>query len=69
MIGRAMKRIRIEKGLTQEKLARRAGITLRPLSDIERGVSDPRLSTVLGIARALNVPVEELLGDEGEGVA
>ncbi len=62
MIGRVVKRIRLEKGLTQEELARRAGMSLNGMGHIERGVAtDPHFSTLVGIARALGVSVLELV--------
>lgn len=51
-------------GLTQEALARRAGITLNAISKLESGwTTDPHYSTLAGIANALNVSIGELVGD------
>ncbi len=62
MIGRVIRRMRAEKGLTQEEVARRAGISLTGMGVIERGVAtDPHFSTLVGIARALGVSVLELV--------
>ncbi|MDP9474830.1 MAG: helix-turn-helix transcriptional regulator [Actinomycetota bacterium] len=54
--------MRVEKGLTQEEIARRAGMSLKGMGDLERGVAtDPHFSTLVGIARALGVSVLELV--------
>jgi transcriptional regulator with XRE-family HTH domain len=57
-----VRRLRKEAGLTQEEVARRAQLTLQSYGSIERGhVRDPHLSSLEAIARALGVPVEELI--------
>lgn len=60
-------RIRVARksaGLSQEALARRAGMSLKGLGDIERGSSaDPHYSTLAGIANALGVSIGELVGE------
>jgi D-alanyl-D-alanine-carboxypeptidase/D-alanyl-D-alanine-endopeptidase len=54
--------IRKATGLSQEEVARRSNITLAAMSRLERGASvDPHLSTLRGIAGALEVPVMALL--------
>jgi transcriptional regulator with XRE-family HTH domain len=61
-IGARIRALRTERGLSQEEVARRTGIGLRSYGDLERGrTRDPHYSTLRGIARALGVPVEELL--------
>ena len=55
-----MKRLREEREITQEQLAFEAGITVSALSRIERGLNNPRWTTVRRIARALNVCLVEL---------
>ena len=61
-------RIRIARkaaGLSQEEVARRAGLSLKGMGDIERGdIEDPHISSLSKIARALGVSVETLIGDE-----
>jgi transcriptional regulator with XRE-family HTH domain len=61
-IGERIRALRIERGLSQEEVARRTDIGLRAYGDLERGhTQDPHYSTLRGIARALGVPVTELL--------
>lgn len=59
-LGLAIRRLRLERDLTQEGLAHGAGITVGHLSKIERGHSNPTWETVVAVAEALGVPVEEL---------
>jgi DNA-binding CsgD family transcriptional regulator/transcriptional regulator with XRE-family HTH domain/tetratricopeptide (TPR) repeat protein len=58
--GDLLRRARREAGLTQEALAERAGISVRGISDLERGViRTPRKDTLALIAEALALPAEE----------
>jgi transcriptional regulator with XRE-family HTH domain len=53
-------------GLTQQEVAARSGLPQNHYSRIERGLSDPRLTTLHEIARALSLEVmlvpSELVG-------
>lgn len=60
-IPRNIQRIRASKGLTQEEVARKASITRNAFRSIETGAAEPRVSSLLGIARALGVALQELL--------
>src|SRR5215207_781297 len=65
VIGERIRALRTERGLSQEEVARRTGVSLGSYGDIERGVTtDPHYSTLRGIARALGVPIEKLLQEE-----
>jgi transcriptional regulator with XRE-family HTH domain len=60
-----VRRLRKGRGLTQEEVARRAGLTLNSYGDIERGhVRDPHLSSLEAIAQALGVSIEALVSTE-----
>ena len=53
--------------LSQEELARRAGMSLKGMGDIERGdIEDPHYSSLSKIAAALNLSVGELFAPLGE---
>ncbi len=54
-------RLRLDRGLTQGALAERAGISRVALGQIERGAAVPRARTLADLARALAVPVGELV--------
>jgi transcriptional regulator with XRE-family HTH domain len=61
-LGAVIRRLRRQADLTQEALARRAGITQGHLSKLEAGVrAAPTIHTIKGLARALGVPVGALL--------
>ncbi len=61
-IGKRIRELREERGLTQREVARRAGLTPSGVGFIEHGQTrKPSVETVMAIARALGVPVEELL--------
>lgn len=55
-----VKKVRLEKNMTLETLASLSGISKGHLSKIERQERDPKLSTILQIASALKVEIEEL---------
>jgi transcriptional regulator with XRE-family HTH domain len=63
-IGKRIRELREERGLSQREVARRAGLTPSGVGFIELGqTQQPSAKTVVAIARALSVPVEELLAD------
>ena len=58
--GRAVARIRNERGLSQDRLAEKANLDRTYISGIERGIRNPGIKTVVQIARALDVRVGQL---------
>ncbi|WP_291289482.1 TipAS antibiotic-recognition domain-containing protein [Enorma sp.] len=61
MLKDALARLRRERGLTQEELARRLYITRQAVSRWEVGATEPSIDMLKLIARELDVPVTELL--------
>lgn len=59
--GKIVKRIREERGLSQEVLADRADLNRSYVGEVERGTAMPSLSTVTKIAKALNLSTSNLL--------
>jgi transcriptional regulator with XRE-family HTH domain len=47
--------------LTQEQVSERSGIHVTEVSRIERGLRDPRMTTLIRMARALDVSPANLL--------
>ena len=66
-LGLRLQRARIAKGLSQEALAHAAGISTYTYQKFEKGESrpgtpmNPRLRTLIALATALDVRVEELV--------
>lgn len=60
-----MRRLRVERGLTQEHLALDAGIDLTYLGGIERGRRNPSVSILGRMAASLAVHPRDLLDDGG----
>ncbi len=63
-IGRSVKQRRVRAFMTQEQLARAAGISLRQLVRIEKNEVEPRFSTILKLGKALSVDPSELVDEE-----
>ena len=62
MIGNNLRRLRKKKGLSQEKLARLADISLNALTKIESGFAQkPTIQTVVKLAKALEVSIDKLV--------
>lgn len=58
MLHQEIATLRKSKGLTQEELASRTGLTVRTIQRIESGESVPRSYTLKAIAQALDTPFE-----------
>lgn len=59
--GKTVRRLRSEKGLSQEKFAAKAHISRTYMSEIERGVTGVSLESVARIAKALDTTMSALL--------
>ena len=59
-LGQRIKFLREQKYLTQEKLAEKASISLDYLGKIEVGINKPGLVSLLKLACALDITMEEL---------
>src|SRR4051794_20587945 len=59
IVARNIRRLRLERGLTQEALAVDAGIGRTYVSRLERGLENPTVSVVEKLARALSSNIEE----------
>ncbi len=64
-IGHRLKDLRIQRALTQEELAEKAGIGKNTVNRMERNVTEPHMSTVRKLARALDVDPAELVKGDG----
>ena len=61
-IGQRIKRLRNQRGMTQEALAEAASLSVPYISHLERAVKKGSLETLARIAAALGVTMNELLG-------
>ena len=61
IVGRNVRRLREEAGLSQEKLALEAELDRTYVSGVERGVRNPTVTVVARIARALKIEPHKLL--------
>lgn len=62
-LGQRVRRIRKQKGLTQEVLAEQVGISASFIGHIERGSRIASLETLMQLCRALAVSPNDLLGE------
>ena len=60
-VGANVARLRAARRLTQQQIADRAMMTRVAVSQIERGAVSPRASTVTALAKALDVPLGDLM--------
>jgi transcriptional regulator with XRE-family HTH domain len=60
-MGSRIRRLRKAKDMSQAELAKRAKLTRVYVTRLEAGQQDPSLSTINALAKALGVPVTELL--------
>jgi transcriptional regulator with XRE-family HTH domain len=59
--GRRLRALRAEQSVSQNLLSRRAGTHSTEIGKLERGERDPRLTTILRLARGLDRPPEALV--------
>lgn len=61
--GQRLRQLRAQHNLSQDDLARQTNVHPTAIGRIERGAREPRLATILRIARGLDVRPGELLDD------
>jgi len=64
LVGKKIRRLRLECGFTIEELAFRAQLHPNYLGDIERGKRNPALANLKKIAEGLKKPLTELISDK-----
>ena len=60
-LGKNLKRIRTGKGISQGDIVKASGIDKAMISNIENGKTNPTLATIAKLAKALSVPIEDLI--------
>lgn len=61
LLGKRVRERRHERGMTQERLGSKVGISGPAIHYIEAGTNNPALPTIIAIANALDVPLASLL--------
>ena len=59
-VGKRVRKLRKEKGLSQEKLSLKIELTRNTISRVENGDFDPTLTTLSQIARGLEIDIRDL---------
>lgn len=62
-IGRSIRAARIHRNLTQEAVFLAIPMNRSYYQQIEAGAANPTLDTLLAVAKAIGVPVAELVGE------
>ncbi len=63
VIGETIRGLRKERGLTLKQMARRTGLSVSLLSQIERAESSASISSLYKVAIALDVRIQDLFGE------
>lgn len=64
-LGDAIRRVRLEKGVSQEKLALLAEVDRSYVGRVERGDNNVAVLTLARLAKALGVSMRDLIGEAG----
>jgi transcriptional regulator with XRE-family HTH domain len=68
-VGRRVRALRLERGMSLAELAAKAGISIGALSQIERGMSSLRVRVIWPLAAALDIEPSALIVDGAEPVS
>ena len=66
LVGRNVRRIRLQLELTQEELAERSGFSQQYISDLERGRRNPTVVSLFELAQALDTTPVLLIEPDNE---
>ena len=61
IFGQVLRQLRNERKLSQEALAFDSGVDRTFISDMERGVKQPTITTIYRLARALSISVVDMI--------
>lgn len=64
MLGEQVRNIRKKRGITLKELAEKTGLSIGYISQIERNLTDPSLSTLRKLSAALDIPTYLFMGGE-----
>ena len=66
VFGANVRRLRVEKGLSQEAFAEECGLHRTYVGSVERGERNVSLDNIARISVALGVPISSLFGHRGD---
>ncbi len=66
LVGRNVRRLRLEQGLSQEQLAVRSGFSQQYISGLERGRRNPTVVSLFELAQALEAVPVDLITPESD---
>ena len=69
VVGRVIRQLREEKGMTQEVLSGLGGIARSHLAMIESGIKKANVETLWKLAQALDMPLSQLIAKAEEHMA
>lgn len=69
LVGRNVRRVRTERGLTQEQFSDCSGFTQQYISDLERGRRNPTIVSLYELASALGIDHVELVRPDEQALA
>jgi len=69
LVGANLRRMRVQRGLSLERLSKASGVSRAMLGQIELGKSAPTINVIWKIARALDVPFSALITGRKDGGA
>ena len=64
LIGNKIKRLRLESGMTQEEIADRCELSKGYISQLERDLTSPSISTLEDILECLGTSLQQFFGEE-----
>ncbi|WP_027040236.1 helix-turn-helix domain-containing protein [Mesorhizobium ciceri] len=62
-----LRRLRVERGISQDDLALTAGVERAYVGYLERGVRNPTIATLSKLADAMSIPISQLFREPLEG--
>lgn len=65
-LGKRIRKLRRKAGLTREKVAEKAELSLKHFGELERGRGNPSLSSIKNLAQALNISLSEIFDYQHE---
>lgn len=61
---RRIREVRESKKMTQMKMAVKTGLSIVTISNIEKGIKEPRISTLAKISKALDKPTSFFINND-----